>query len=167
MGIVEEAESCSARRRKLRTGKQKTKNQRSFSSIAAAEREKPETAANNSLVLSKVNKWELCQNDAKATEVQRPSSYYFTINILLSIVPQLVFTLTLSLFLLVAALVTTDYRHQVLHWGCSQIWPSQWQTEARRLVTEEAPARLAALKLLVIPAALDLHQSFIAGDKGQ
>jgi len=38
---------------------------------------------------------------------------------------------------------------------------------ARRLVTEEAPARLAALKLLLIPAALDLHQSFIAGHKEQ
>jgi len=76
---VEEAESCSARKRKLRTGKQKTRNQRSVQSRTAAEREKPETA-NNSLVLSK-----------------------------------LVFTLTLSLFLLVAALVITDYRHQVLH----------------------------------------------------
>ena len=64
MGIVEEAESCSARKRKLRTGKQKTRNQRSVQSRAAAEREKPETA-NNSLVLSKVNKSELCQNDAK------------------------------------------------------------------------------------------------------
>ena len=55
MGIVEEAESSSAHRRKLRTGKQKTRNQRSFPSRAAAEREKPETA-NNSLVFSKVNK---------------------------------------------------------------------------------------------------------------